>query len=55
MRVIQVGVGGFGRRRQQVIAGCDEVEYVVLVDRNRGPLEEARERLGMKPEQTFTH
>lgn len=54
MRVIQVGMGGFGRRWQQVIAGCNEVEWAAMVDVNPEPLEEARQRFGLKPEQVFT-
>ena len=54
MRVIQVGMGGFGRRWQQVIATCDDVEYAALVDVNPEALEEARGQFGLEPGRTFT-
>jgi len=54
MRGIQVGMGGFGRRWQQVIAACDEVEYAAMVDVNPEPLEEARQCFGLEPERAFT-
>ena len=54
MRVIQAGMGGFGRRWQQVIADCDEVKYAAMVDVNPEPLEEARQRFCLEPERAFT-
>jgi len=48
VKVVQVGVGGFGSWWTEVLARSDEVEVVGLVDINERALREAGERLGVK-------
>lgn len=47
LRVIQVGVGGFGRTWVEVLARSEEVEVVGLVDVDEDVLGEAGKRLGV--------
>ena len=53
LRVIQVGVGGFGRGWVEVLARSKEVEVTGLVDLNEDVLREAGERLGV--DELFTN
>ena len=53
LRVIQVGVGGFGRGWVEVLARSEEVEVVGLVDVDQQALEEAGEKLGV--DELFTN
>jgi len=46
VRFIQVGVGGFGRRWAEALAGSDEAEVVALVDTSEKALAACREKHG---------
>ena len=49
MRVVQVGVGGFGRRWAGLVRGSDEVELVAVVDPAEAARRWAVEELGLAP------
>ena len=55
MRVIQIGVGSFGRTWREGLSRLPELEVVGLVDADREVLEEARGHFDLPPEQCFTN
>ena len=54
MRVIQVGVGGFGNRWMEVLSSSDAVELAGIVDVNEHALGSQGERYGIAVEARFT-
>ncbi len=54
LRVIQVGVGGFGRGWLNVLKNAEDVRPVALVDVNEEALRKAAETLQLSPSQCFT-
>ena len=54
MRVIQIGVGGFGAGWVQRLVGDPAVDLVALVDISDAMLTHARELSGMAPEACFS-
>ena len=54
-RIIQVGVGGYGRRWLTTVAACNRAEYAALVDINAQHLAAARERTGVSESAAFSY
>ena len=53
MRVIQIGVGSFGRTWREGLSRLPDLQVVGLVDADREVLEEARNHFGLAQEQCF--
>ena len=53
-RIIQVGVGGYGRSWLATVTACDRAEYAALVDINAEHLVAAREETGVKKSICFS-
>ena len=53
MRIIQVGVGGFGKSWRQSFTASSEIEVVALVDINRENLEEGAAFFDLPEEKCF--
>ena len=55
MRIIQVGMGGWGRNwAKNIVLPSDEVELAACVDTDAATLARAREEVGVAPEQCFS-
>lgn len=54
VRIIQVGVGGFGRGWVDVVAASRQCRHAALVDVNPQALQVARERTGVPQDRTFS-
>jgi predicted dehydrogenase len=53
-RLIQIGVGGYGRNWLEALTGCDRAEVVGIVDINPEALAEAGKLLKLPPDRQYT-